>query len=264
MAGEGENQNPGQPGTGGNGGAAEGAGAGNENALENHIKALAENQSSLAEGLQALQQSLSTLAERMPSGQGGNQGSGSDEPDGTNDPLSNLDPDSLETLSRKEFMDVITNTITASIEKQILKPLKQELQQTKEETVRERFQREINELKTSGGVKDFDEWKDEMRDLIARHPTLSVKELYNLARFNNPEKAKQLDEKYTNGTGDNPSEGNNGGNGNGSGQRGFTGFRPGSGGPTKKVSNMSKADAATAAWDEVMQNVDLEALAQGG
>lgn len=54
---------------------------------------------------------------------------------------------------------------------------------------------EMKEL--TGAHKDFKDWKGEMIELTKQHPTLTLKQLYGLARTENPAKAGELDRKYT-------------------------------------------------------------------
>lgn len=44
--------------------------------------------------------------------------------------------------------------------------------------------------------KDFDDWKDDMVALAKQHSTLGIRQLYALARTENPAKAGELDKRY--------------------------------------------------------------------
>jgi hypothetical protein len=50
--------------------------------------------------------------------------------------------------------------------------------------------------KFRGDHKDFDEWGLEISALAKQHPSLSINQLYTLAKTSDPEKAKTIDAKY--------------------------------------------------------------------
>lgn len=52
----------------------------------------------------------------------------------------------------------------------------------------------IDRMKTEH--KDFDDWRPEMRSLAEQHPTLTIPQLYMLARSSNADKMKELEAKY--------------------------------------------------------------------
>lgn len=53
---------------------------------------------------------------------------------------------------------------------------------------------EMKEL--TGAHKDFKDWKDEMIGLATQHPSLGLRDVYLLARSQNPAKAGELDRRY--------------------------------------------------------------------
>lgn len=100
----------------------------------------------------------------------------------------------VDKLSNKEFMALMMKNVGGLLDEKIGKVTEKvegvsKTMNTKEITA------QYNDLK--GKHKDFDEWADEMKALSTENPTLSLKRLYALARQENPDKAKTLDEKYT-------------------------------------------------------------------
>lgn len=75
-----------------------------------------------------------------------------------------------------------------------VKPLSQELEGMKKTSASSRIQQEFTELREKH--KDFEEWAPEIKELAKENPGLNLKRLYTLARAENPDKAKELDEKF--------------------------------------------------------------------
>jgi len=107
-------------------------------------------------------------------------------------------PSDLEMLSRKDYMDVILNTMMKRLERVVddkVKPLGEKVDQTEESVVRDKIKEEFDAARRAH--KDFDEWKPELEAKFKRNMYLTPEEAYTLVRAENPEKAKQLDAKYT-------------------------------------------------------------------
>lgn len=99
----------------------------------------------------------------------------------------------VDKLSNKEFMALMMKNVGGLLDEKIGTVAKKvdgvaQTVNTKEITT------QYNDLK--GKHKDFEEWADEMKALSQENPTLSLKRLYTLARQENPDKAKTLDDKY--------------------------------------------------------------------
>jgi hypothetical protein len=107
-------------------------------------------------------------------------------------------PQNIEMMSRQEYAEYIKKQALKEFQKEI-GGLKEEVNYNRQETQEERLRREANELRNSevGKGKDLDEWRDEIKELYKRtQGTLTMKQLYNLARSENPDKAKEVDKKY--------------------------------------------------------------------
>lgn len=184
-------------------------------------------------------------------------GKGKDDSDDDDDSGTTVNEEDLESMPRKQFMELITNGIIKHIDKTI-KPLKGEIASTKETTVREKVMAEVKELK-SGRGKDFDEWKAELTDLIKNNPLLSASDAYDLVRARNPQKADEMDKKFFQGKyvkqeskGDEGSEGNR--------KPRFGGMRNGSGKDDERPTNLDAKQSAEAAWEEVMSDLPADIL----
>jgi len=183
----------------------------------------------LAQGMQSLQQTIQQTAVQQ------SMDNNSDDEDEQED-IGN----DLEVLSRAEFAQHITNVLSKQFKSQI-----------------EEIAKQINEIRTgvqevdtkttikefAAQHKDFWDWQDELRAIVKETPGISIERAYKLARAENPKKARELDEKY------NPSE-------VGKKRQAFGGLTPTSG-RTAKSTKMSAKDAAEAAWEQTM--ADLEA-----
>lgn len=154
-----------------------------------------------------------------------------------------LDDKTLETLPRKQFADHLIGKVSKIIEKQ-LKGVQKEVTSVKEGVSREKVQEQV--MKLAGEHKDFWDWKDEIAEIATETPGISPARAYRLARMENPDKVKKLDEKYKVG------DGKDGGDDtSGKGKKRFGGFTPGSS-RTVQNSKMSKTEAADKAFDEIM------------
>lgn len=155
----------------------------------------------------------------------------------------------VDKLSNKEFMSLMMKNVGSLLDEKIGGVTKQidgvvSTVRTKDLTA------EYNELK--GKHKDFGDWEDEMKALSKENPTLSLKRLYTLARQENADKAKTLDEKYEDKK-DEPED---------KGLTLFGGYRPttktgggdGKDGDGKKT-KLDMDQALDKAWDEAVAKV---------
>lgn len=76
----------------------------------------------------------------------------------------------------------------------VLQPYAQEITGLRRDLSTDQGQREIDTLQRAN--KDYVDWVPEMKSVAARHPTLSLTEVYHLARGLDPTKAKELDTRY--------------------------------------------------------------------
>ena len=96
--------------------------------------------------------------------------------------------------------------------------------------------------------KDFMDWAPEIQKIIKDSPGLSLSRAYKVARDENPDKMKEVDEKYK----------DDGNKDTGNKPTGFGGLTPTSGVQTDMPADMTQDDAAEAAWSETMDGIDLE------
>lgn len=107
------------------------------------------------------------------------------------------EPPNYDTMSNAELVAHVTGSLHGTIQETIqsaLKPLMEQVSGMQSDLVRTNGSIELKELRASH--KDFGDWKDEMIGLAKQHASLGFRDVYLLARANNPEKARQLDLKY--------------------------------------------------------------------
>lgn len=104
-----------------------------------------------------------------------------------------FDETALETMPRRQFMELLQQNFTKALEGS-LKPLRDDISKVgitaQAGTMRAEAEKVMNDH------PDFVDFKDEMISLGGAHPTLGVRQLYNLARLEHPLKASELDKKY--------------------------------------------------------------------
>lgn len=145
----------------------------------------------LNEGLTALKdsfsQSINSLNERIDKLDGGKEDD--DDPGDFGD--------ELETLSRKEYMSVMLGEVSKLLRKE-LSPVEKKVGSFEEGTKLRDIQAEVEKCQKE--FSDFEDWKPEMTKLAKAmrdngEGIPRPKRLYLLAKAENPEKAKRLDEK---------------------------------------------------------------------
>lgn len=94
---------------------------------------------------------------------------------------------------RGRFESMMESTIQQVME-QALTPYAEQITGLRRDMVTDQGSREIDRLQASH--KDFVDWVPEMKAVAQKHPSLSITEVFQLARSGNPDKAKQLDSKY--------------------------------------------------------------------
>ena len=149
----------------------------------------------------------------------------------------------LETLSRADFGKHIVSAVLKAVNKQVVEPINQQIQSITQHTTRNEIQSSVKELATQN--KDFWDWQPEMLALANENKGMAPKRLYQLARADNPAKAKELDTKYA----EKKPTGEGGGRVRFKGFGGLTPSQSGSGG---KARNMGGDEAAKTAWAETV------------
>jgi hypothetical protein len=152
----------------------------------------------------------------------------------------------FDNMSNSDLFQMITKEVGKLLDSK-LGEVDKKVTSTRTELAESRVAQRIKEF--SSEKKDFWEWADEIKGLAKAHPTLEVRDLYDLARKNDPEKAKTLDEKFN--TADTKPKAP------------FGGLTPTS--SMKGVSDnsdekMSAQDAADKAWDDIMADIPPELL----
>jgi hypothetical protein len=112
----------------------------------------------------------------------------------------------------------------------------------KDEAANERFKTDAARIASTH--PDFLELGPEMQKVAEATPGLSVTQIYQLARAENPEKVKELEAKHA--------EKKNGEDNGGGKSADFGGMKPAGGKGEKQVTNMDFEAASQAAWDQLM------------
>lgn len=153
----------------------------------------------------------------------------------------------LETLSRTDFARHLLGQMDRTI-KDALKPVQQKADQTDEDFTKAQIKEQISVARKSH--PDLDEWSGELKEVLKESPGLSLKRAIKIAKDENPEKAKQLAEKFKMDDADDDS-----GRAKGKGKKGFGGLTPG-GSKTQNSTRMSQKEASESAWDEAVSLLD--------
>lgn len=157
-----------------------------------------------------------------------------------------LDEVKLERMSRSDLVKTILAQVKGVVDEAV-KPLGETIQNTRKETVKDKVAAEMKSLADKN--PDFNEWMDEIKEIAQQTPGISVTRAFKLAKSENPDKAKQLEEKYKDefaaldgsaGTGDTKG-------------KPYGGAKPGvtTSGEEGRT-DMSRKDAIDAAWEETM------------
>lgn len=159
-------------------------------------------------------------------------------------PAAAEEPPDYESMSRVELVGHIMSGVADTIQAQLseaLRPFVEQLNGLQSNVVTRSVSQEIETLRTAH--RDFNDWKTEMVEISKVHPTLTVKQIYNLARSEFPDKAKTLDAKFADPAPRPIFR-----------PRGFGGLPPGAPGSTSTDSKpISAADAGREAYREVAQ-----------
>ncbi len=143
------------------------------------------------------------------------------------------DDEPIELWGNKKIMENVKGMIENAV-----KGVDDKVSSTQTEVIKEKLKAEVGVARKNH--EDFDKWDKEMQGIIKDAPGLSVERYYQLARLDNPEKAKKIDdEKAKAEEGDEDRS-----------QSSYGGMTPTSGTTTRNA-RMSKEDAAQAAWEEV-------------
>ncbi len=153
----------------------------------------------------------------------------------------------LEGLDRAGLVGHISKNTENAI-KRALKPLVEQLQTTSDAGEADRIRLDFRQA--AGNHPDFLEWREEMGEIIKKHPELSAEDVFTLARSKDPEKAKEIEAKATKGKEEEENKV----------KKTFGGLTPTSGSSTTKDTNKSPEEAANSAWEETMSAVPAELI----
>lgn len=158
----------------------------------------------------------------------------------------------METMSNKELGDHILKQV-GKVVGELVKPLNEKISGVQSTTEEDRIRAEA--VIVSKEEPMFMHMGKEMGDIAKRHPDLSVRDIFNLAKINNPEKVEEL-EKELKGDEDKKKEEE------GEPSPAFGGLLPTSGvkSSDKNVGKMNQKDAANKAFDDVMKDVPAHIL----
>jgi hypothetical protein len=207
--------------------------------LAETVTKLADSQEKSSTENQNLVAGLSVLNEKL-------DGLKPEDDDDSKKKKKSVDSRSLETMSRGEFLEVIFDKFEDMLDGKV-KPLSDQITDVDDKTSKKELATQIK-----SAVKahpDFWEWKDEMGAIANANPTLSVEDVYTLARTKDPERATELDEKFEKEKGDKDKDEGE--------EREFNPDAPFALTPTSGVKvegseNMTSDQAAEAAWDKVV------------
>lgn len=155
----------------------------------------------------------------------------------------------LEVMPRGEFGKHIVAQVLKAVNKNVVEPINARLNEITVDTTRRDITGAISALK--GKHKDFMDWKDEMIELANQNKGLAPHRLYQLARIDNPEKAKKLDDKYKPPREEGPR------------RPGFGGMTPSQSGTGSRTRKMAPKEASDVAWAETVAALGGEPIFDG-
>ena len=103
------------------------------------------------------------------------------------------DDEEIDLSDPQNLLGVVAEEVGKLLDERLGK-FDQKLTETNRNFITDRLRTDAAKL--SEDHKDFRDWDEEMGNLAKAHPTLSLKQLYNLARDENTTKAQELDKKY--------------------------------------------------------------------
>ncbi len=150
------------------------------------------------------------------------------------------DANTLETLPRTQFLDLIERKMTATMRKQMVEPLTEQLNSLRTGLNSSQIEKMISS--TSAKFKDFEDFIPEMTELAKTRANLTPEELYHLAKTKaTPEKLKEVETKHS---APNPTDKLK--------EFTFGGFMPSNGSDDAANRRMEPRAAADDAWDKVV------------
>ena len=162
-----------------------------------------------------------------------------------------VDPAHLETLSRYDFGQYLVNEVMKAVNKQGLEPLRADLTALRRDTTAQQIGQMV--AKGEADHKDWKDWNAEMISLAGQFRGVPPERLYQMARADNPTKAKELDTKYS-------PEPKKDEKGPLKFRVGFGGLTPGQSGTGNRGRRMSSDEAAEVAYAETIKALGVEPM----
>jgi len=162
-----------------------------------------------------------------------------------------LGANDLEGMDRSEFMNHILGQVNKGFDT-LSEQIKGQVDSVQSNVDNGNLKSEFNSVRKAN--PDFDHYKDEIGIIAKSNPEMKIQDMYTLAKANNPEKVVEVTktleaEKLVNDKAaaeeaakDKP--------------KSYGGLTPTSGQRLEKPSDMSQDNAANAAWDETMANIE--------
>jgi len=161
------------------------------------------------------------------------------------------DPDDINELDNVGLIKLVVGEVGKVVDDK-LEAVGDSITATKQGLIDTRLEGEVKELMIEN--PDLLDWKSEMALISKDNPNLSLARLHSMARTEDPEKATELDEKYTESDDDKEDK-----------TKGYLSLMPTSGGFEDADSDekpMTSEEAADKAWEETLE--DFPALGSMG
>lgn len=213
-------------------------------ASKESLKSLQDAMQDMATGFRSQNETLTSLAMQLAdmASRDGNEDKGK-ESDGNG-----LDGTDWEALSQKDLAKNLVDIMSKKVQ-EISAKFDDTTTSVQSTLNAKDLKQQIGEARTN--LKDFDKWLAEMRDEFTKNPYLSVADAYTLARSKNSKKASEIDKELSDEMARHVEPGKE------KAKVRFGGLTPTSRMSLEKVTKMAPKQAAEAAWDEVMAEVNL-------
>lgn len=169
------------------------------------------------------------------------------------EPEDTFELNDLEGMDRSAFMDVILNKVNKGFDK-LSEQITGQVDKVKETVSTSNIQVEYDKVVAKN--PDFNHYKAEIAELAKQNPEMSIKNMYTLAKANNPEKVaevtklikKETEQKQVEDAAEDKK----------TKAKGYGGLTPTSGQRQELPSDMTQESAGASAWDETMADIELE------
>lgn len=166
---------------------------------------------------------------------------------------SELGANDLEGMNRMDFMNHILGQVNKGFER-IADQIGSQVSTVKDSVETTNLKQELNEVRESN--PDFDHFKEEIAAVAKANPNMAIKDMYVLAKANNPQKVEEVTKTLETQTLENEKKAAE--EAKKTQSKGFGGLTPTSGQKTEIPTDMTQEAAGNAAWDETMANIELE------